>query len=98
MILHLRRKAEINIRIFVQSRSSPPMNMERIIREFITQIRCGMTVTRLPRPITGYIRHKVTLVADESEFGYWKDRLSCVGHDVEREKATEDNWDLECQG
>lgn len=95
MLLQLRRKPEINVRIMLHLPEYLPefvegemQKVETSIKEFFRQLRQGMTVTRLPRPLATCIHHRITLVAPEDKTACWKDRLRCIERDIEWDTAT----------
>jgi hypothetical protein len=66
---------------FPEYREWTAEKVEKSMKEFLGQMRQGMTVTRLPRPLTAYIRDRITLVVPvlaEDQTAYWKDRLGAL--------------------
>lgn len=65
----------------------------KALKAFIRQIQRGMSLTRLPRPRTSYIRHRFTLVflePSEEQASYWKDRFKGFEWEIEWDTATQD--------
>jgi hypothetical protein len=95
-ILHLRRSPVINIRVFVYARYPPEDgdweadHVRNHIRALLTPLRRGITNTKLPRSAKDWIRHHITLVAYDSQFSYWIEKLKCFDGEVQWEKATQD--------
>lgn len=109
MLLQLRRKPEINVRIYMVM---PPWEgfaheIEVNLKTFISQLRQDLTVTRLPRPWNTRIRHRITVVLAERKaeyedrVAYWKERLRSIERDIEFDRATREEleglgiWPLE---
>ena len=96
MILQLRRVPEINVRIFVYTLSLPKsveedaVKVEAHLKEFLTQISRGMTMTSLPRPSRDSIRIVITLISMKDQLAFWKYRLKSIEHKVRWETATQD--------
>lgn len=97
-ILHLRRNPMINMRIFVYSPYLPDLIdwdaelVERHIRTLLTTLRHSITNTMLPQSAKDWIRHRITLVAFDVQFPFWKERLKCFDGQVQWEKATRDEF------
>ncbi|KAF1966504.1 hypothetical protein BU23DRAFT_560197 [Bimuria novae-zelandiae CBS 107.79] len=100
-LLRLRLKPEINVRIAVHWTLGPECNEKEAkkiamnLKEFVYQVWQGLTLTRLPRPASKGIHHRITLVFLEHQAAFWKDRLSFLLElGVEWEMATPEECNL----
>jgi hypothetical protein len=100
LLLQLRRKPEINVRIMLPLTWTVGADFgeweanktERSIKVFIQRVWEDITLTRRPRPLTDYIRRRITLVVpdlSEEQTAYWKGRFRWFERDIEWDTATQ---------